>query len=70
MISTNTDREETMEAMTDIKIVLVGNSGVGKTSMINQYIKNIFDEDSPTTVGAMFLAKDIERAGKFYNLQV
>ena len=64
------DKEVTMELAIDIKIVLIGNSGVGKTSLINQYIRNTFDDDSATTVGAMFLSKQVERNGKHYNLQV
>ena len=56
---------------TELKIVIIGNSGVGKTSMINRYLKKTFDENSSTTIGAMFLTKVVEREnGKNYKLQV
>jgi len=56
---------------TEVKIVIIGNSGVGKTSMINRYLKKTFDENSSTTIGAMFLTKVVERENeKTYKLQV
>jgi len=54
----------------EIKIVLMGNSGVGKTSMINQYLKSTFRDNQGTTVGAMFLTKFLEVNDKTYKLQV
>lgn len=36
------------------KIILLGDSGVGKTSIINQYINGKFDEGTPATVGVEF----------------
>ena len=43
----------------EVKIVFIGNSGVGKTSMINRYLKQTFDENSSTTIGAMYLNKNV-----------
>ena len=34
-----------------VKVILIGNSGVGKTSIINQYISGQFNPSSQTTIG-------------------
>ena len=39
------------------KIVLMGESGVGKTSIINRYIKDTFDENVNATSGVGFFTK-------------
>lgn len=52
------------------KVVLIGESGVGKTSIISQYINLEFIENRPSTIGAMFSTKsvsfeDIQREIRF-----
>lgn len=39
------------------KVVLLGETGVGKTSIINRYINNTYSADSMSTSGASFAAK-------------
>ena len=39
--------------MTHIKVLLIGNSGVGKTSLIQRYLRGVYD-DSPATVSLIF----------------
>ena len=39
------------------KIILVGDSGVGKTNILNRYTKNEFNFDSKTTIGVEFGSK-------------
>ncbi|MFX1258722.1 MAG: Rab family GTPase [Promethearchaeota archaeon] len=41
------------------KVILLGNSYVGKTSLLNRYIDDKF-EDPPQTTGANFLIKEID----------
>ncbi len=41
------------------KIVLVGQSGVGKTNIITKYVNNEFSEDTESTNGASFASKEI-----------
>lgn len=40
---------------------MLGHSYVGKTSILNKYIKNIFNEGSRPTVGVDFANKHISR---------
>ena len=48
------------------KVVLLGDSGVGKTCIIARYISGSFDKNSPTTNGASFCSKNVrfEQLGK------
>lgn len=41
------------------KITVLGNSAVGKTSLINQYIEHSFKEDYKPTLGANIIRKDV-----------
>ncbi|ELT90055.1 hypothetical protein CAPTEDRAFT_178029 [Capitella teleta] len=51
-------REEEVE--TAIKVVIVGNGAVGKSSMIQRYCKGIFTKDYKKTIGVDFLERQIE----------
>ena len=53
-----------------IKITLIGNSGVGKTSIINQYIDQTFDEANAATIGANYSEKIITKNNKEYELNI
>lgn len=39
------------------KVVMLGESGVGKTCIINRYINNTFNPESMTTSGASYASK-------------
>ncbi len=41
----------------ELKIVVIGESSVGKTSIINRYIKQSFDNDVLSTTGICFNSK-------------
>ena len=49
-----------MQSQTSFKIILVGESGVGKSCIIQRYIKDEFDETSPPTIGVGYETKNIE----------
>lgn len=51
-------REEEIE--TAIKVVVVGNGAVGKSSMIQRYCKGIFTSEYKKTIGVDFLERPIE----------
>ena len=42
------------------KVVLIGKSGVGKTSIISRYTTNVFKESLMTTPGANFTTRQVE----------
>jgi small GTP-binding protein len=49
-----------MNEPTSIKVVLLGESGVGKTSIINQFISKKFNPKMNTSVSAQFTSKIME----------
>ncbi|XP_033118669.1 ras-related protein Rab-23-like [Anneissia japonica] len=51
-------KEEDIEIA--IKVIVVGNGAVGKSSMIQRYCKGIFTADYKKTIGVDFLEKQIE----------
>ena len=44
----------------NLKVVLLGETGVGKTSLITRYTKNTFDPDSPSTIAGSFSSKTLK----------
>ena len=50
-----------MELNTDsfARVVLVGDSSTGKTSIISRLVSGAFCKDEQTTIGAMFVLHDI-----------
>ena len=53
-----------------IKIILLGDSSVGKTCLLNLYIKNEFTMQYKATIGADFLTKQLVRKNSSINLQI
>jgi len=52
------------------KIILIGESGVGKTNLLNRYISNDFLKDSKATVGVEFGLKKLNIFGKKVSAQI
>ena len=54
------------------KVVLLGESGVGKTCIISRFVNNTYDERSETTNGASYASKvvEFERYGKSLRLDI
>ena len=48
-----------MDTYLQFKIAILGDSGVGKSSILSKYVHNIFDEYSTSTIGAAYLTKNI-----------
>ena len=46
------------------KLCIFGDGGVGKTTLVNRYLKKVFDESIKMTIGADFYVKDLEIDGK------
>ena len=53
-------RKEEENKNIEFKIITLGDSGVGKTSIIRRYVDNIYDDNSLSTVGLTFFFKDIK----------
>uniref|UniRef100_A0A914EH42 Ras-related protein Rab-7a n=1 Tax=Acrobeloides nanus TaxID=290746 RepID=A0A914EH42_9BILA len=53
-----------------LKVILLGDSFVGKTSLMNQYVKKQFSNQYKITVGADFLAKDIMIDDRVVTMQI
>ena len=60
--------DENYEMM--FKVVLVGDSFVGKTNIMSKYLKNEFHEDSKATVGVEFGAKQFKIEGHTVKAQI
>lgn len=53
-----------------LKVVILGDGGVGKSCLMNRFVSNHFDEHSFHTIGVEFLNKDIDINGEAYTLQI
>ena len=49
-----------MSAPESVKVVLLGESGVGKTSIIAQFTTGNFDPDVVTSLSAQYVSKTVE----------
>mmetsp|Transcript_22582 Transcript_22582/g.41590 ORF Transcript_22582/g.41590 Transcript_22582/m.41590 type:complete len:399 (-) Transcript_22582:180-1376(-) len=56
--------------MPAVKVVLLGNANVGKTSLILRYCRSEFNDKVPTTVGVDFLSKQEEVDGQSLKVRV
>ncbi|XP_020858883.1 ras-related protein Rab-7b [Phascolarctos cinereus] len=54
----------------DLKLIIIGALGVGKTSLLNQYVHKTFYEDYQTTLGASILSKIIMVDNTTLKLQI
>ena len=52
------------------KILLLGDSTVGKTTLISKYVDNQFSPDHITTIGVEYKNKTIDLNGRNTNLQI
>jgi Ras-related protein Rab-11A len=45
-------------------VVLIGDSGVGKSNLLSRFTRNEFNLESKTTIGVEFATKNIQVDGK------
>ena len=55
-----------------VKVVIIGNSGVGKSCIISQFAFNMFDQQSSPSLGTLCISKvlEFEKYGKKVNYQL
>lgn len=52
------------------KLVMLGASGVGKSSLALRFVKDFFDEDHQSTMGACFLIKEVHVDNVIVKLEI
>jgi small GTP-binding protein len=60
---------KTKTTQNELKIIVVGNSGTGKTSFCNRWMKDTFTNDYKATVLSDFSYKIYEYKGNYYKIQ-
>lgn len=53
-----------------IKVLLVGDSGVGKSSILQRFVKGTFQDQQPTTIGVDFSTIEMELYNKRVKLMI
>ncbi|CAL1262544.1 unnamed protein product [Larinioides sclopetarius] len=53
-----------------LKVIILGDSGVGKTSLMNQYVNKRFTNQYKATIGADFLTKEIVVDDRIVTMQI
>ena len=64
------DQSRFLKGRTDIKIVVLGNSGTGKTSFCNLWVNNVFNEEYKPTIMSEFSFKMYNYKGNYYKVQI
>ncbi|TPX55960.1 hypothetical protein PhCBS80983_g04900 [Powellomyces hirtus] len=53
-----------------LKVIILGDSGVGKTSLMNQYVNKKFSTQYKATIGADFLTKEVMVDDRLVTMQI
>jgi len=53
-----------------LKVIILGDSGVGKTSLMNQYVNKKFNTQYKATIGADFLTKEVTVDDRLVTMQI
>lgn len=54
----------------DIKIIVIGLSGTGKTSFVQKWLKNVFSDNCKATIMSEYGGKVVQRRGENYRIQI
>ena len=63
------DEEDEHHYGMDLKIIIIGDSSTGKTSIVNRYVSNKFDNTYKATIASQFSYKIIKIKGVIYRMQ-
>lgn len=64
------DTEDSKNIQNELKIIVIGNSNTGKTSLVNKWNKGTFTETYKATVVSEFSYKIFKHNEKFYRIQL
>jgi len=53
-----------------LKVIILGDSGVGKTCLMNQYVNKKFSNQYKATIGADFMTKEVQVDDDVVTLQI
>lgn len=53
-----------------MKLILIGDASVGKTNILNKYLKNEFDPNSKSTLGVELGTKNVKIDNKIIKVQI
>uniref|UniRef100_A0A0A9XSA8 small monomeric GTPase n=1 Tax=Lygus hesperus TaxID=30085 RepID=A0A0A9XSA8_LYGHE len=53
-----------------LKVIILGDGGVGKSCLMNRFVNNHFDDHSFHTIGVEFLNKEMKIKNEMYTLQI
>ncbi|CAF4845513.1 unnamed protein product [Rotaria sp. Silwood1] len=53
-----------------LKVIILGDSGVGKTSLMGQYVSHKFSNQYKATIGADFLTKEVQIDDRLVTMQI
>jgi len=56
--------------MREVKVCLLGDTGVGKSSLVLRFVSNRFDHKCSATIGASFMSKSIDVGGETIKFQI
>ncbi|TKR92292.1 hypothetical protein L596_006975 [Steinernema carpocapsae] len=48
-----------MQSLSNLKIIILGDSGVGKSSLLDRYVNHRFSQNFKTTIGMDFFTKQL-----------
>lgn len=63
-------RPAATQSINEVKIVMIGSTTVGKSSIVNRYAREMFDPDPASTVGAVFVSKILTIGDTSVKLQI
>ena len=64
------EEKETIKDETKIRILIAGNSRVGKTCLISRYVNDSFKEEYISTIGLDFETKYLNKNNKKYEIEL
>ena len=53
-----------------LKLIVIGDTGVGKTNLLSRFTRNVYDKNTHNTIGVDFLAVDLTINGKNVKAQL